>query len=174
MINGIDILKEKYPDRNNKDYQPAGLDLRIGKLYEYDPHQDSFAGIIGGNKILPPLRQVKPIFVNDMNDHPYECFELKPHTPYIAEVATPIKIDVDSAQFYKPRSTLLRSFVTVSTALGDPGYNGHLQFLLINHGFNPYYLEFGERFAQLIDIRVDENHEVYDGDYQETDKDEKI
>ena len=72
MINGINILKERYPDRSDKDYQPAGLDLRIGKLYEYDSSKSSFAGIIGGKKILPPLKQVDPILFNSVEDEPHE------------------------------------------------------------------------------------------------------
>lgn len=167
MINGIEYLKKTYPNRNPKDYQPSGLDLRIGKLYECDPYESPLIGIIGGKKMLPPLRQVKPIWVNTVEEEPYEAFELKPNIPYIVEVQEQIQIGHNNAQFYLPRSTLLRSFVTVDTALGDLGYNGHLQFLMINHGFTPYYLEVGERFVQLVDFEVTGGTESYNGDYQE-------
>lgn len=172
MINGINYLKEKYPNRSEKDYQPAGLDLRIGKLYCWDvtevvDGQIPFVGIVGGEKVLPKLREVEPVLFNSVDKEPSEVFILEPHIPYIAEVQGQIKIDKNAAQFYKPRSTLLRSFVTVDTAVGDPGYNGHLQFLIINHGFTQYYLEVGERFVQLVDMRVDGNNTSYDGDYQE-------
>lgn len=166
MINGIKYLKEKYPGRNSKDYQPAGLDLRIGKVYALkNYYQDSIIGIIDGHKFLPELEEVELVTIRKEGKE-YEVFRLDPDEPYIVEVQDPIKIGDNNAQVYKPRSSLLRSFVTVETALGDPGYDGHLQFLVINMGYDPFYISKGERFAQLIDYEVKDIDESYDGDYQ--------
>ena len=33
MINGEEILKARYPDLNEDQYQPAGIDLTLGNLY---------------------------------------------------------------------------------------------------------------------------------------------
>ena len=87
--------------------------------------------------------------------------------PYICQVKNQIKIGESNAQFYLPRSTLLRAGVNVYTALGDLGYNGHLSFLVINHGPRPFFIQEGERFAQLVDFEVRGGSESYDGDYQE-------
>ena len=66
-----------------------------------------------------------------------------------------------------PRSSLLRAGVNVYTALGDLGYNGYLRFLVINHRKSPFFIQQGERFAQLVDFEVRGGSESYNGDYQE-------
>ena len=67
---------------------------------------------------------------------------------------------------YNPRSTLLRSFVSVETAVGDPGFYGTLTFLIINHGKYPYKIKKGDRIAQGVVFKVIGSGE-YNGSYQE-------
>ena len=167
MINGIDYLKRMYPDCDDEDYQPSGLDLRLGKVYELsdDTDGDVSFGLFKDKKILPKL------YSCSMDDFFLEYnvkgWSLLPNRPYICEVDRQIKIGSENAQFYLPRSSLLRAGVNVYTALGDLGYNGHLSFLVINHSTRPFFLEKGVRFAQLVDFRVRGGSESYDGDYQE-------
>lgn len=172
MINGIDYLKKMYPNRDDKDYQPSGLDLRLGKVYSLD-YSDEIEnyGLINGQKILPNHKAVKPKLIQVANDDFVAGWDLIPFVPYICEVKNQIKIGENNAQFYLPRSTLLRAGVNVYTALGDLGYNGHLSFLVINHGTKPFFIETGERFAQLVDFEVKGGSESYDGDYQEEEVD---
>ena len=40
-------------------------------------------------------------------------------------------------------------------------------YLIINHGARPFFIQEGERFAQLIDFEVKGGSESYNGDYQE-------
>ena len=163
MISGIDYLKKMYPDRDDKDYQPSGLDLRLGKVFTLSPNQSLFpCGIYGGEKHIPKHKEMETVKMNGC-----DVWELYPDEPYICQVQEQIQIGSSNAQFYLPRSTLLRAGVNVYTALGDLGYNGHLSFLVINHGYTPFYIEKGERFAQLIDFEVRGGSESYDGDYQE-------
>lgn len=164
MIYGIDCLKKIYPDFDDENYQPAGLDLNVGKVYEVN--QGQVIGIVNGQKMsaahLPVERQDFPEY--DLED----VWEIKPGIPYIFEVDRQIKIDESNVQVYKPRSTLLRNAISVETAVGDPGYNGHLSFLVINHNpVNSFFISKGERFAQLLNAEVKGNSESYDGDYQE-------
>ena len=90
-----------------------------------------------------------------------------PGEVYIAKTNEKIEIDEHSAQFYLPRSSLLRAGISVPTALGDPGFNGHLSFLIINHSSVPFMLEKGVRFAQLVDFTCAGIKNKYDGDYNE-------
>lgn len=168
MINGIDYLKKMYPDRDEKDYQPSGLDLRVGKVFKIKDAnclcaEPKLYGIVDGEKYLPELIEVEPQTVNGHKD----VFAIEWDDPYIFEVQEQIQIGDHNAQFYLPRSTLLRMGVNVYTALGDLGYNGHLQFLVINHGVQTFYISKGERFAQLVDFEVKGGSESYNGDYQE-------
>lgn len=167
MINGIDYLKRMYPDRDEKDYQPSGLDLRLGNLFYLDGERDVKYGLINGKKILPDHVPVKPLLMQCAANDYVAGWNLIPDQPYIAQVKGQIEIGDSNAQFYLPRSTLLRAGVNVYTALGDLGYNGHLSFLIINHGPRPFFIQEGERFAQLIDFEVRGGSESYDGDYQE-------
>jgi dUTP diphosphatase len=77
-----------------------------------------------------------------------------------------IKIPKGYSMLYLPRSTLLRSFITIHTALGDPGFYGTLQFLLVNQGEYDYTLKKGERIAQGVVFKVEGSGE-YNGSYQE-------
>lgn len=167
LINGIDYLKEKYPGRDIKDYQPSGLDLRLGNLFYMETERDIKYGLIDGEKILPKHKPVKPTLIQVREDDYVAGWDLIPQQPYIAQVKGQIQIGDQNAQFYLPRSTLLRAGVNVYTALGDLGYNGHLSFLIINHGARPFFIQEGERFAQLIDFEVKGGSESYNGDYQE-------
>ena len=170
MINGIDYLKKMYPNRDVKDYQPSGLDLRLGNVFYLDGERDETYGLIDGKKILPKHKPLKPTLIQtgygEKEDY-VVGWKLIPQQTYIAQVKDQIKIGESNAQFYLPRSTLLRAGVNVYTALGDLGYNGHLSFMIINHGPRSFFIQQGERFAQLVDFEVRGGSESYDGDYQE-------
>ena len=166
MINGISFLRKMYPGRDNKDYQPSGLDLRVGEVFVLD-ESDEMLGIYNNQKTLPNHIRYEPEIVCDEGKE-IQGWRLKPNRPYIFQVQDQIRIGDHNAQFYLPRSTLLRAGVNVYTALGDLGYNGHLSFLVINHNYlNPFFIEKGERFAQLVDFEVQGGKEGYQGDYQE-------
>ena len=166
MINGIDYLKKMYPNRDDKDYQPSGMDLRLGKVFALTQEED-FYGLVDEKKFLPEHQYIKPALLKCGKDDYVAGWFLEPQTPYICQVRGQIKVGENNAQFYLPRSSLLRAGVNVYTALGDLGYNGHLSFLVINHSKKPFFIGEGERFAQLIDFEVKGGSESYDGDYQE-------
>lgn len=165
MITGEKILRQIYTDLDEKQYQPAGIDLTLDKVMELRTNNH----IYGLCKDVKQLPQHNSLPTNNVmiGGTMRTGFTLEPHVPYIGVTNEKIKIQHSAGQFYFPRSTLLRSGVDVRTAFGDPGFNGHLSFLLINHTDAPYFLEQGVRFAQLIDMKVAMSGEGYDGDYQE-------
>lgn len=131
--------------------QPAGIDLRVDEVFM----QKSPGTLIDDEKTLPELEKLKP-----------PLYKLKPKTGYSVTIDRKIKIPKGYSMIYLPRSTLLRSFVSVHTALGDPGFYGTLQFLLYNCGEYDYTLKQGERIAQAMVFPVTGSGE-YDGNYQE-------
>ena len=167
MINGIDYLKKMYPDCNDKDYQPSGLDLRAGNLYSLCYEDDKTYGLIDGKKYIPKHEPVKPTLLQVKKDDYIAGWFLEPNVAYIIQVANPIKIGEANAQLYVPRSTLIRSGVNVYSSLGDLGYFGTLSFMIINHSHVRFFLGANERFAQLIDFEVQGGGDSYNGDYQE-------
>ncbi|MDP3067034.1 MAG: deoxyuridine 5'-triphosphate nucleotidohydrolase [Methanobacteriaceae archaeon] len=131
--------------------QPAGIDLRVDEIFR----QVGPGSLIDDEKKLPELELLKP-----------PIYTLKPKTAYIVTVDRKIKIPKGYSMLYIPRSTLLRSFITIHTALGDPGFYGTLQFLLVNQGKYDYTIKKGERIAQGVVFAVEGSGE-YKGSYQE-------
>lgn len=166
MINGEQYLRKLYPDLKEDQYQPAGIDLTLEKVAQLKHDDGTMYGLLKNAKVLPdqtPLES-KSIIVSGMIA---DVFTLAPHTSYIATTKEKIKIDEKAGQLYLPRSSLLRAGIDVRTAFGDPGFYGHLSFLIINHTDKIFVMEKGVRFAQLIDIGAIGIDGGYDGDYNE-------
>ena len=162
MINGDKILREKYPDFDEDNRTPNGLDLQIGKVFELSDELLHY-GLYKDKKEVP--EQIELLPEEDAAGH--AGWFLQQLRPYILQVDRPIKIDENCAQVYKPRSTILRSGAALFTAVGDAGFNGHLSFLFVNFMPRPFFIEQGARFSQLLDLEVQGSSLVYDGDYQE-------
>lgn len=134
--------------------QPSGIDLELDRIYT----QESGGSLIGNEKTLPEIREMEG-----------EIFTLKPHTAYLASIKRKIKIPKGYTMLYLPRSTLLRSFISVQTAVGDPGFYGTLMFMIYNHGEYEYKIKSGDRIAQAVVFPVEGSGE-YNGSYQEAEK----
>ncbi len=166
MINGEIILRKVYDNLDEKQYQPAGIDLTLDSLQELVDGNLHLHGLFEGIKILPEQKKINTTTIQ-IKGSLRKVYTLEPHIPYIATTKEKINIGDSSAQFYLPRSSLLRAGVDVRTALGDPGFNGHLSFLVINHRDTPFMIEKGVRFAQLVDMQCINVENLYDGDYNE-------
>ena len=150
---GEDELIKIFPDFKDL-VQPSGIDLELDKLFQ----QVSGGSLIDNEKSLPELEEMNgPVYT------------LKPHTAYLASIRRKIKIPKGYTMLYLPRSTLLRSFISVQTAVGDPGFYGTLMFLVYNHGEFDYKLKSGDRIAQGVVFPVEGSGE-YNGSYQEREK----
>ncbi len=149
MLGEKELLKI-FPDFKDL-IQPAGIDLRLEEVFE----QEGPGSLIDDEKTLPSLRRLEP-----------PIYKLKPKKAYLVIMDKRISIPKGYAMLYLPRSTLLRSFVSVHTALGDPGFRGRLRFLLYNYGDFEYILKKGERIVQAIVFKVKGSGE-YTGSYQE-------
>ena len=131
--------------------QPSGIDLRVDQVYQ----QKGPGSLIDNEKNLPELEKLEP-----------PLYTLQPKTAYSVTIDGKIKIPKGYTMLYLPRSTLLRSFISIHTAVGDPGFYGTLQFLLVNQGDFPFILKRGERIAQGVVFPVEGSGE-YNGSYQE-------
>jgi len=130
--------------------QPSGIDLRLDKVFI----QKSPGSLIDNKKNLPELERLDP-----------PIYTLKPKTAYSVTVEPKIKIPKGCSMLYLPRSTINRSFISVHTAVGDPGFYGTLQFMLYNYGEFDYKIKKGERIAQAVVFDVTGSGE-YNGSYQ--------
>jgi len=147
---GENELKKLFPNFEEL-VQPSGIDLRVDEVFI----QKGPGSLIDNEKILPEIEKLNsPIYV------------LKPKTAYLVTIDRKIKIPKGFSMLYVPRSTLLRSFISVHTAVGDPGFYGTLQFMLYNYGDFEYTVKKGERIAQGVVFDVTGSGE-YNGSYQE-------
>jgi len=131
--------------------QPSGIDLRLEDVFI----QKSAGSLIDNEKNLPELERLEP-----------PVYTLKPKKAYSVTVEPKVKIPKGCSMLYLPRSTLNRSFISVHTAVGDPGFYGTLQFMLHNYGEFDYTIKKGERIAQAVVFDVTGSGE-YNGTYQE-------
>ena len=134
--------------------QPSGIDLELDKIYV----QKSGGSLIDNKKCLPEIEEMEG-----------DVYILKPHTAYLASIKRKIKIPKGYTMLYLPRSTLLRSFISVQTAVGDPGFYGTLMFMVYNHGEFDYKIKSGDRIAQAVVWPVEGSGE-YNGSYQEVEE----
>lgn len=158
MIIGEKELRKMYPKLDEDQYQPNSIDLKLGRVYEIMDSSANIYGLYDGEKHIPQKGECEEVYE--------DVYTLFPNRPYWLEIEPKIEIPKDIAQFYLPRSSLLRMGVSLHTALGDSGFNGHLMFLAINH--TPYAIKLGkgERVATAINFEVD-SAGLYDGDYNE-------
>ena len=166
MINGEANLRRQYPDLDEKQYQPAGIDLTLDKVSILKHNNGTTYGLLQDVKVLPEQEELE-IDAVQVGGMLKSVYTLTPHIPYIATTKEKIKINENSGQFYLPRSSLLRAGIDVRTAFGDSGFFGKLNFLLINHTDEDFVIEKNTRFVQLIDMQVKGVINEYNGDYQE-------
>lgn len=143
-------LNKLFPDFKGL-IQPSGIDLRLDEVFI----QKSAGSLINDDKNLPKLDKLEP-----------PMYTLKSKTAYSVTVEPKIKIPKGCSMLYLPRSTINRSFISIHTAVGDPGFYGTLQFLLYNYGEFDYTIKQGERIVQAVVFNVTGSGE-YNGSYQE-------
>lgn len=154
MILGEELLRRVFPGLEEDQYQPAGIDLKLRRVFRLRGE----AGLLRGDeKRLPEYREVEP------EDGVYR---LEPGEPYVLELSPRLEIPEDTVALFFPRSTLIRSGVAVHTAVGDPGFRGRIRVLAVNHHREPYRLARGERVVQAVFVRA-EGAGTYSGDYGE-------
>ena len=152
MLGEKELIK-LFPDFKDL-VQPSGIDLELDKIYV----QTSGGSLIDNEKNLPEIKELEG-----------DIYTLKPHTAYLASIKRKIKIPKGYTMLYLPRSTLLRSFVSVQSAVGDPGFYGTLMFMVYNHGEYDFKIKSGDRIAQAVVYPVEGSGE-YNGSYQEAEE----
>ena len=163
MILGQKILEKIYPNFKG-DIEPAGIDLRVGKVYEILDSDE--VGMYADTKRLPPLKELAKSKKVLPDKNITEGYYLRSGRIYSIMIDRKMDIPEDVLQLYFPRSSLLRCGLNLHTAVGDCGFSGHLQFLIKNDSDTDFFLGDNERFAQTVSFEVKEGS-LYDGDYNE-------
>ena len=86
---------------------------------------------------------------------------------YLISFNEVVNLPLDLMALGRPRSSLLRSGVSIHTAVWDAGYRGRSQALLVVHHSGGYRLQRGARLMQLVFFRLAQPvSQGYQGRYQ--------
>ncbi len=125
--------------------QPNGFDLTLR-----DVASPTSSGGMGRSAEERQLAEVAPL---DFDQDGW--LELEPG-PYLITFNEVVNLTLDLMALGRPRSSLLRSGVSIHTAVWDAGYRGRSQSLLTVHNPWGYRLQRGARLLQLVFFRLDQ------------------
>ena len=135
--------------------QPNGIDLTLAAVFRLEGA--GRIGLTNADRMLPELVPVEP---------EAGWFTLGPGL-YQATLNETVHIPLDLTGLGWPRSSLLRSGVTIHTAVWDAGYFGRSQVLLSVVNPAGFRVAVGARIVQMVFFRLTNAvQEGYQGVYQ--------
>ncbi len=136
-------------------FQPAGVDVTLKKILKF-----STAGHIDFDNRERKISETEEIPFEE------EWAKLAPGS-YKVIFNECVKIPQDAAALCLPRSSLLRSGITLECAVWDPGYEGRSEALLIISNPNGARLKKNAKIGQMIFIKLSEPaKDSYEGAYK--------
>ena len=155
LIQGSAPLIEEFLSLENQ-LQPNGFDMTLREVGYL-----ASAGSIG---VGTGERELSATEIMDFDSE--DRLHLNPG-PYLITFNEVVNLPLDLMALGRPRSSLLRSGVSVHTAVWDAGYRGRSQALLVVHNSSGYRLQRGARLMQLIFFRLPQPaSQGYQGRYQ--------
>ena len=155
LIYGVPPLIEDYVDLAIQ-LQPNGFDLSVREVARFGT-----PGQLGASNDSRVLSEVESVAF-DKNG-----WALLEQGPYLVTFNEVVSLPADVMALGRPRSSLLRSGVSLHTAVWDAGYRGRSQSLLTVHHADGFRLQRDARLAQLVFFRLaTPPAEGYRGRYQ--------
>lgn len=156
LVLGSPPLLEDYLSLTEQ-LQPNGFDLTLRELGTL-----TTAGNMGRE---PDRRELSAVQTLDFNQ--YDWVHL-PQGSYLITFNEIVNLPLDLMALGRPRSSLLRSGLSIHTAVWDAGYRGRSQALLAVHNSLGYDVQRGARLMQLVFFRLEEQvTEGYQGRFLE-------
>ncbi len=136
-------------------FQPAGVDVTLKEAYSYKN-----AGKIDFDNKERKISEVELI--------PFAGEEIRlQHGAYKVIFNEYVHIPLDTAAFCFPRSSLLRSGITLECAVWDPGYEGRSEALLIVANPHGTVLKRNAKIGQLVFVKLlEKTSHSYSGVYK--------
>ena len=135
LVEGLDSIDEQL--------QPGGLDFSVFRVDRF-----TSSGCMGREARDRSLPQY---CILDFEANNWLHLEAGPYLVTFNEV---VNIPLDLVALARPRSSLLRSGVSLHTAIWDPGYSGRSQALLTVHNSSGVRLQRGARLMQMIFLQL--------------------
>ncbi len=140
---------------SDSQFQPAGVDITLNKVLSF-----SSPGNIDFDNSERKISKTSEVLFRDgwaeLGEGAYKVI----FNEYV-------KIPRDAAAFCFPRSSLLRSGITLECAVWDPGYEGRSEALLLVKNPHGARLKKNARIGQLVFARLSEpSASSYEGIYK--------
>lgn len=150
-------LVENLSERELTNPEGAGFDLRVGALYTIKG--TGFLGVT--ERETPQMEEVIAYSLSEI-----KAFKLEPNVYYVAKTIERVNTPADIAILFRSRSTLYRSGVALFTGNVSPGYNGELNFGIMNLRNESFTLEMGARMVHAMFYQVTGETGLYRGQWQ--------
>jgi len=150
-------LVENLSQREIKNPEGAGFDLRIGELYKIKG-----SGFLGIKERRTP--QIK--LIAKFNSKIHQKFFLKPRTYYLMKTIEKLNMPESLLAIFTPRSTLFRSGIYIFGGQTSPGYQGELTTGIYNFGNKDFELEMGARVFHIMFFEIKGESNLYRGQWQ--------
>lgn len=169
MILGIDKLLsriankelpliDKLSEREATNPEGAGIDLRIGIVSRLKKSK-SFLGIEERSTLDSEI-------VAQYDDKKLTSFNLEPRGYILVTTTETINNPSDLVGIIRPRGTLFRSGIMLSTGQVNPDYSGVLTFGMYNASDFEFEFELGSRVAHILFCEVNGTTNPYRGQWQ--------
>jgi len=150
-------LVENLSERELKNPEGAGFDLRIGELYQLKGQ-----GFLGVEERETP--EVKLLAKFDKKKS--KKVILQPRTYYLMKTIEKLNLSENLLALFTPRSTLYRSGVYIFGGQTAPGYRGELTTGIFNFRDEKFELEMGARVIHIMFFEVKGKSNLYRGQWQ--------
>ena len=158
----LELVKEKklvenLSERELKNPEGAGFDIRIGELYKVKGK-----GFLGVEERETP--EIKLIAKFDKKKS--EKVFLRSRTYYLMKTIEKLNLPENLLALFTPRSTLYRSGVYIFGGQTAPGYKGELTTGIFNFRDEKFELEMGARVIHIMFFEVKGKSNLYRGQWQ--------
>lgn len=165
-------LVENLSERELKNPEGAGFDLRIGELYEVKGK--GFLGVEEREtpeiKLIAKVDELRPsppftdarVFDKKKSKKVF----LRPRTYYLMKTIEKLNLPENLLALFTPRSTLYRSGVYIFGGQTAPGYKGELTTGIFNFRDEKFKLEMGARVIHIMFFEVKGKSNLYRGQWQ--------
>lgn len=166
MILGVEkllkLVKEKkliknLSERELKNPEGAGFDLRIGELYRVEG--EGFLGV--KERETPDIKLTAKYDIKKSK----KIF-LEPKTYYLMKTVEKLNMPENLLAIFTPRSTIYRSGVYIFGGQTAPGYQGELTTGIYNFRDEKFELEMGARVIHIMFFEIKGKTNLYRGQWQ--------
>jgi len=157
-------LIENLSERELKNPEGAGFDIRIGELYEVKGK--GFLGV--EERETPEIKLIAKVDEKKSKTTtlPPPAVFLRPRTYYLMKTIEKLNLPENLLALFTPRSTLYRSGVYIFGGQTAPGYKGELTTGIFNFRDEKFELEMGARVMHIMFFEVKGKSNLYHGQWQ--------